>query len=89
MEYMLTAHIYILIELCVSLNSHRGSGEMTVNQLSDDGILTGYTSFLNSPVLVTGAVLAGTTECTIQRTIAFNASIQGSKNQGSFYDWYV
>lgn len=81
---LFTASIYFLIELSASLKSNRVSGRVTLSQLSDNGTLTGYTTFLDSPVFVTGAVLASTTECTINEIITFNTTIQLTENQGSF-----
>ena len=48
--------------------------------------MTDYTSFLNSSVLVTGAMLASTGDCVIGDTIAFNISTQENDNEGEDID---
>ena len=63
----------------------RGSGRATtLSHISDNGTLasTGYTSFLESSVLVTGAVLASTGQCTIEDVVTFNISTQEIDSTG-------
>ncbi|CAI8001574.1 Proto-oncogene tyrosine-protein kinase receptor Ret [Geodia barretti] len=43
---------------------------------------TNYTSFLDSSVLVTGAIIASTGPCIIDDTIAFNISTRDTESQG-------
>ena len=68
---------------------YRGSGRavnlsrVSFDPTDDALILTGYTSFLDSSVLVIGAVLAGTGECEIGDVIAFNASTREIETEGS------
>ena len=66
----------------------RGSGtattlsEVSLNLISGTLTMTDYTSFLNSSVLVTGAVLASNGDCVIGDTIGFNISTQEKDNKG-------
>ena len=48
--------------------------------------MTDYTFFLNSSVLVTGAVLASNGDCVIGDSIAFNISTQENDNEGEGVD---
>ena len=70
----------------------RGSGtattlsEVSLNLTSGTLTMTDYTSFLNSSVLVTGAVLASNGDCVIGDTIAFNISTQENDNEGEGLD---
>ena len=48
--------------------------------------MTDYTSFLNSSVLVTGAVLASNGDCVIGDTIAFDISTQENDSKGEDVD---
>ena len=48
--------------------------------------MTDYISFLNSSVLVTGAMLASNGDCVIGDTIAFNLSTQEKDSEGEDVD---
>ena len=81
-EVYLCHLLHILIDLPVS----RGSdGAVRLSRVINNGTLTttGYTLFLNSSVLVTGAILASTGECTISEMVTFYTSTREIETKGT------
>ena len=84
--------LYCSSLLTTSSTFCRGSGtattlsEVSLDLTSGTLTMTDYTSFLNSSVLVTGAVLASTGDCVLGDTIAFNISTQENDSEGENVD---
>ena len=63
----------------------RGSGRATsLSRVSGNGTLSssGFISFLDSSILITGAVLASTGQCIIEDVVTFDISTQEIDSNG-------